>query len=91
MIIINPGAGKRILIVEREDLKFENFIEEGRLQQVFESARAFFDMIVVISPTSRGRGVLPKWMRVFPLSPERGELGTSYWKMEKDEIGEWKK
>ena len=86
MIIINPGAGKQILIIEREDLVGET----GNLKRVFESGRAFFDMIVVISSTRMGRRVLPKWMRDFPLSPERGDLGGSYWVMVKDEMGVWK-
>ena len=79
-------GGKRILLIEQDDLdRTHGFVHQNQVRSLVNVSRAFYDVIIINIPSSRGLTILPKWLREFKFRVERGEQGGSYWILEKDE------
>jgi hypothetical protein len=87
-VVLNEG--RRLLIIEDADINARtDMIHLKRVENIIESSRAFYDAIIVLSSTKRGKAALPRWMRGLPLHSRIGRFGHSFWVMEKDLEGRW--
>jgi len=82
MFDINLSDGKRVLIIDLDDL-YSRTHDWGRgVRHVFECARATHQIVLVLVRPSLGFMALPKWMRDYVrmgiLRPHKGDFGSCY-------------
>jgi len=82
MFDIKLSNGKRVLIIDLDDLSSRTHDWGRGVRSIFECVRVTHQIILVLVSPSLGLPALPKWMRDYVvmgiLRPQKGDLGSYY-------------
>ena len=82
MFDIKLSDGKKVLIIDLDDLSSRTHDWGRGVRSIFECVRATHQIILVLVSPSPGLRVLPKWMRDYVsagiLRPHKGDFGSCY-------------